>query len=290
MGSVFKAIAWLLNRMGHPLRNGLAFALAWLWFDVLRIRRHVILENLLVAFPDVSHGQRVQMGRKNVQHLLLVIFEYGLLTELDRKKAERDFDWEGLDLVRDRLQQQKGLFLLGMHMGNGDLAIAAFSRLGFPTVLISKLIHWKRLNDMWFGMRARHGTRFIAPERSSFEIMRSLKKNEIVIFVLDQFMGPPVGCRTLFFGKETGTAMGLATLHLRSNAPVLVCWTERQPNGRHKVIFQELSRQIDLGPDATVEDNIHSLTQMYTDKIESVVRSNPTQWMWIHRRWKIFGW
>ena len=290
LGRFFWFLGWLCCRLGHRGRLVIAVILAWIWFDVLRIRRKVVLENLAVAFPNMSLIERTQLGRRNLVHLCLVILEYGLFVEMDPGVARRDFDWDGLEVVDAELKKGKGLFLLGMHMGNGDLAIAAFSELGYPTVLISKLIHWKVLNDLWFGMRAKHGTRFIAPERSSFEIMRSLKKNQVVIFVLDQFMGPPVGCRTQFFGKETGTAMGLATLQIRSEAPVVTCWTERGPGGRHRVIFRKFEGQIDQGPDAEVDANIRSLTQQYTSKIEEVVRARPDQWMWLHRRWKVFGW
>ncbi|MFN9066167.1 MAG: lipid A biosynthesis acyltransferase, partial [Bdellovibrionales bacterium] len=30
-------------------------------------------------------------------------------------------------------------------------------------------------------------------------------------------------------------------------------------------------------------------TQVFTDKIEQVVRKYPDQWMWVHRRWKWKG-
>jgi KDO2-lipid IV(A) lauroyltransferase len=134
-------------------------------------------------------------------------------------------------------------------------------------------------------MRRKHGTRFISPEKSSFEILRALRRNEIVIFVLDQFMGPPIGVRTRFFGKETGTAAGCALMAGRTGAPLIPCCTYRRSDGRHVAFFEAPIPFLD---DGLREKNIAVMTQIYTDKIESYVRLYPGQWMWIHRRWKEF--
>ncbi|MES2856268.1 MAG: hypothetical protein V4692_10420 [Bdellovibrionota bacterium] len=40
--------------------------------------------------------------------------------------------------------------------------------------------------------------------------------------------------------------------------------------------------------DGPRDQNIAAMTQVYTDKIEQMVRRHPEQWMWIHRRWKEF--
>ena len=36
------------------------------------------------------------------------------------------------------------------------------------------------------------------------------------------------------------------------------------------------------------EDTVRDMTQVYCDKVEEYVRKFPEQWMWVHRRWKVF--
>lgn len=98
-------------------------------------------------------------------------------------------------------------------------------------------------------------------------------------------MGPPIGVRTKFFGRETGTAMGLALMAERTGAPVVPMYTVRQPDGSAIVIFEPEIPMQDFGPR---DETIARMTQVYTDKIEEIVRKHPEQWMWIHRRWKDF--
>jgi Kdo2-lipid IVA lauroyltransferase/acyltransferase len=285
LGYFFKALSFILASLPSVARDGMGHFLGFLWFDVLRVRRRVALENVHIAFPDLGERERVRIARSSLHHMGRSIFEYVLFPFFKDKHVARHFEFEGLEHVHKALEGGKGVIFLTAHIGNGDFALAALSRIGLDINLISKEFKNRWLNDLWFGMRARHGTRFIPPEKSSFEILRALKKNGIVVFVLDQFMGPPVGVRTRFFGRETGTAMGCALFAVRTGAPVLPIHTHRRLDGKHVITIGPALPTLDHGPR---DENIAVLTQVYTDTIESMVRRHPEQWMWIHRRWKEF--
>lgn len=264
-----------------------------LWFDLFRIRRRVAIDNIAIAYPELSRTASTRLARASLRHMGRTIIEFTLFPFFRRESVPQFFDFQGLEHLEVAFAKNKGVLMLSLHIGNGDLGVAALSRMGWPVSLISKTFRTKWLNDLWFGMRAKHGTQFISPEKSSFQILRALKAKRVIFFVLDQFMGPPIGCRTKFFGRETGTAMGLALMAERSGAPVVPAYIYRQNNGRHMIVFepeipwQEISRP-GQRPDQVHDENIASMTQIYTDRIEAIVRRHPEQWMWIHRRWKNF--
>jgi KDO2-lipid IV(A) lauroyltransferase len=261
----------------------------FLWFDVLRIRRQVALQNVALAFPEKSAAEHIRIARSSLLHFGKSLVEYFWLPLMEKEDFDRFFEVRGAEIVEHCLAEGKGVYFLCLHIGNGDLSTAAVSRRGWPVSLISKSFKTQWLNRIWFKWRGRHGTQFISPEKSSFEILRSIKNNRIVIFVLDQFMGPPIGCKTKFFGRETGTAMGLAVMAERTQSPVIPVSTHRKADGHHMIEFSKPIpwRELDLG--LSRDQNIRAMTQVYTDKIEEIVRAHPDQWMWIHRRWKNFG-
>lgn len=292
-GDLGLAASFLVAVLPRRIQGWLGDLIGVLWFDVLRIRRGVAIENVAMAFPEFSHSEHVRIARGSLKSLGRTIVEFSLFPFFTAKNIREYFEIQGQDTLDAAMAKGKGVLILSLHLGNGDFGVSAISRGGTPVSLISKTFKTKWLNDMWFGMRAKHGTQFIPPEKSSFQILRALKSKRAVFFVLDQFMGPPVGCKTLFFGRETGTAMGLAIMAERSRSPVLPAYTFRKRNGRHVIVFgPEIPWQ-----DATVNSslreadpqNIAGMTQVYTDKIEEIVRKHPEQWMWIHRRWKKFG-
>lgn len=284
MGQIGLVGSYLLASLPQCVRSRIGDIIGILWFDILRIRRRVAIENVKIAFPEKTEAEQTRIARWSLRHMGRSIIEYSLFPFFSKEKVAKHFDIQGLENLEAAYAKGKGVLFLGLHLGNGDFGIAAVSRLGWPVSLISKIFKARWLNDLWFGMRAKHGTEFISPEKSSFQILRALKAKRVIFFVLDQFMGPPIGCRTKFFGRETGTAMGLAIMAERSGAPVVPSYTYRKEDGRHVIVFEpEIPWQ-----DASTE-NITTMTQIYTDKIEQIIRKHPEQWMWIHRRWKNFG-
>jgi Kdo2-lipid IVA lauroyltransferase/acyltransferase len=284
LGLFFKFLSYIIVLLPRRAQLAIGDLIGLLWFDVFRIRRKVALENLNRAFPDWPVEKKISTARTSLRSMGRTFVEFSLFPFINEKNWNQYFDCQGFENIDRALEGGKGVILLSMHVGNGDFATIALSRSGYKINLISKVFKTKWLNDMWFGMRAKHGTRFIAPEKSTFDILKSLKRNEAVIFVLDQFMGPPVGVRTLFFGHETGTAAGLATMAERTGVSVLPAYSYRKPDGRHVVVIEPPVRQ----DQSLTEKNIARMTQAYTDKIEQIVRQHPEQWMWIHRRWKEF--
>lgn len=293
IGWFFKVLSFMIAVLPRSLRNALGDAIGKLWFDVLRIRRQVAIDNLGIAYPEKSKEERTKMARESLCHMGRTIMDYTVFPFLKTENVNDHYVFEGLQNLDAALKQGRGVILMTCHLGNGDFAIAVLSRLGYPMNLISKEFKSKWLNELWFGMRRKHGTKFISPEKSSFEILRALKRKEIVVFVLDQFMGPPIGVRTKFFGRETGTALGCALMANRTGAPVIPAYTYRRPDGIQVACFDapiigpsnDTGEKLDHRPS---EENNAVMTQVYTDKIEEIIRRHPEQWMWIHRRWKEF--
>lgn len=278
-GWLGRALSFLIFKSPAFVRLGLAWFLAFLWFDVLRIRRKVVLDNLRKAFPEWPEKQRLHTARTSLRHLGLNFIEYSYLPFLKRDNVDRYFEFHGLDVLDDALAKGKGVLLLTLHLGHGDLCAAAMAVRGYPMVMVSKFFKIQWLNDLWFGMRERVGMKFVGPRNSSFQLLRALKNGSVVIIPLDQFTGPPIGVRTKFFGIETGTAAGFAIMADRSKAPVISVYTVRKPDGRHSLHFvREMKEQ------GTAE----RVTQSFNDELESFVRLYPDQWMWLHKRWKRF--
>lgn len=266
--------------MGLQLKFG--YALGILWFDILRIRRREALINLQRAFPDMGYAERLRVARASCVNLGMSFVEFcrfPFTTQADRKL----FQISGLENLEAGLSEGKGVMLLTQHIGNGDWATVGLSLNGIRLLIISKKFGWKWANEMWFSLRESFGTEFVEDRNTSLKILKALKKNQAVVYMLDQFMGPPIGVKTTFFGVETGTPAGLATLTRRARCAVVPVYTIRNTDGTTRIHFDpEIPFQESADPEKTIQD----MTQLYCDKIESYVRQFPEQWMWVHRRWK----
>ncbi|MCE3010231.1 MAG: lysophospholipid acyltransferase family protein [Proteobacteria bacterium] len=281
---LFKVFSFLVYVSPFWFQKAIGDFLAWLWFDGLKFRRFTVLKNIQRAFPEMTHEQKYRLARKSMKHLC---FNFVEILKLPHMKAE-DFQmgiFHGLENYQQAHARGKGVLLLSMHLGSGDIACSMIAQKGIPLHVISKKFKNKAFNEFWFGMREGHGARFMDPHGAHlpFEILKATRKGEPVVFVLDQYMGKPYGIEIEFFGIKTGAAYGLALFAIKTKAPVIPVYTYRDDHYQTHVVF---GPEVPLIQEEDRDLQIQKMTQEYTKTIENLVRKYPEHWMWVHRRWK----
>ena len=81
-----------------------------------------------------------------------------------------------------------------------------------------------------------------------------------------------------FFGHPASTPKGAAIFHLRTGAPIVFSVANREPDGSISISFSP----IEVNSDPSVE----SITQSYTNMLETKVREYPDHYFWFHQKWK----
>lgn len=284
-------LKFLLRPFPRKVLRILGWPLGFLWFDLFRFRRQVVLNNLSLAFPDWDEKRKIKVGRKSVYMLMENFFEFFLIPRIDEKWMDENVVFEGLSNLDEALAQKKGVYLLSLHLGHGDMMASCLSRKGYKVTIITKFFKNEFLNKIWFGVRGAQGVQCIPPhgEKTPFMILKSLKANGLVGFVLDQHMGKPYGVKTTFFGKPAGTAYGLALFHMKTTSPVVPVYNFEGEDGKIHIVAESPLFYDSEGESQEREQTLVELTQRYTDKLEEIVRRYPEHWMWVHRRWKWKG-
>jgi Kdo2-lipid IVA lauroyltransferase/acyltransferase len=95
--------------------------------------------------------------------------------------------------------------------------------------------------------------------------------------------GPEDSIKLEFFGRKTSVLVGPAVLSLKTGAPLIFGITVRQKDYSYKMNIVEINKD-DL-PDEN-NDKIEELSRRHLYYLESVIRENPEQWLWMHNRWK----
>lgn len=282
---VGKSLSLILFYLPESFRRFWSWFFAILFFDIFRFRRMIMLNNLAIAFPEWSKSQRVQTARKHAFYLFYNFFEFCLFPSLNESWIKQNIIFDEISELEKAMQGQKGVLILSLHLGHGDMGISMLAHHGVPMSVISKHFKYPWLNDFWYGTRKRFGAHFIDPHgrNTSFDILKSLKNKEAVIFVIDQYMGPPYGLETTFFGVKTGTAYGLALFALKTKVPVVPVFTYRDAHMRNHICALP---PISFVEGATKDETLLQMTQKYNHVIEDLIRKYPEHWLWLHRRWK----
>src|SRR3989338_925382 len=115
------------------------------------------------------------------------------------------------------------------------------------------------------------------------EILRSLKKGEIVGILSDQDGGRN-GTFVKFFNRWSSTPSGVATFAIRTHSPIFPVFIFREGTRDHRVEVEGPLRMPD--PDTPQEEAEQIILQQFANILEAKIRKDPGQWLWAHRRWK----
>jgi Kdo2-lipid IVA lauroyltransferase/acyltransferase len=264
--------------MGHGL--GL------LWFHVFKFRLDEISANLRLAFgSEKSEADLRALTRANCIHYGITVLDFFLSIAWGPKKY-RQIPLEGEAHLQQALAGGRGAYLLCMHLGCWEYSIPAIAARGYPFDVVVKRARseWIEKFIVWY--RLKTGARTFPETGITAEIFKSLSQNHAVGFVLDQFMGPPIGLPVKFFGQTAGTAAGLALFTEKRDAPVLLLYNYRDSSGQPKSVVSPPIQWHDLPREKN--DRLYYKTQVFNDMLEATIRKHPDQWLWIHRRWKAF--
>ena len=262
----------------------LAQFLAWVCYDCLKIRRSTVDENLRHAFPQDSAKIREQIAREMWQHIVLMVCE---LAHMPRKI--HDTNWRDhvsmspADIrcfVKYLLDERPAVVVSG-HFGNFEVGGIIAGLLGFPTFTVARPLDNPYLQN--FITRFREGTgQFMLDKRgTAIQIDRVLHAGETLVLLGDQAAGPK-GCWVNFFGRPASCHKAVALFSLVNRAPMLLAYSKRN---RQPLQFEVgISALFDPLTDEIA--GVKQLTQWYSDQLETMIRTDPSQYWWLHRRWK----
>jgi KDO2-lipid IV(A) lauroyltransferase len=181
------------------------------------------------------------------------------------------------------MKEEKGLLMVGAHYGNFEIGGYLMGLFGFNVYSIARPLDNKYINNYLYGVRKRAGQKII-DKKGAAEIMEKITlEGATLCFVADQDAGKK-GIFVDFFGRKASTYKSIGLLAITNDIPVAVGYSRRIGNrfffelGVNRIIFPEEW--------ADKEDPLLWVTQEYTSAIEQFVREDPTQYWWLHRRWK----
>jgi len=281
---LLKLIAIPLSLLPRPvflrLGRGLGRLLFWLGFRV-RIAR----ENIGLAFAEWEPARREQLLRDHFEELGILFLELLRMFYRFDRFFDRYADVEGHEPIQRAIDEGgKGVFAMTAHLGNWEVLTLTGRRVfGRQAVMVTKELkpHW--LHRVVGVTRSLLGVEMATEPRTMQGVLRGLKQNNIVGWVMDQYAGAPVGVRVPFFGKPVGSHTALAMLAIRTGTPVFPALAVRKRDGRYLVRFGPAIELVDRGD---TEASVIANTALFVRHIEEMVREFPAQWLWIHRRWK----
>jgi Kdo2-lipid IVA lauroyltransferase/acyltransferase len=248
----------------------------------LGMRRRVTEDNLAVAFPELSEGERRVLARRVFEHFGRMTVDSLRLSATGASALVPHVQGgEALELVRAGLARGKGLIILTGHVGNWELAGAYVAASGFPLAAVVKPPSNPYIARHTERVRLALGIESIDMPEATIGVTQVLRANRAVALVADQG-ALRSNLWTPFFGRPTKTPMGPGLFAVRTGAPVVFGALIARPDGGYELMAELLFQEMSGDP----EDAGRVIGEAYRNRLEAVVRRVPDQYLWTHRLWK----
>jgi Kdo2-lipid IVA lauroyltransferase/acyltransferase len=246
------------------------------------IRRRIVRDNLALALPEKSPAEREAIAAANYRHAGRSVLEVFAAPRLSPAQVDELLEYQGFEIFERLFAEGRGVVVASAHLGSWELLASACGRLGIPMHLVTRSLTGSA-NAALQRARARSGITEIPPRGALTRGAAVLKRGGVVVNLIDQNMLPKRGVFIRFFGEWACTTPAASLLGMRTGAPVIIAVAVNLPNGRTRLCIEGPFPIPSVGP---IGQRVRAHTQGLAAVVERYIRAEPTQWFWLHRRWK----
>jgi KDO2-lipid IV(A) lauroyltransferase len=265
-----------------PRRTGSAlFArLGSLAYYLLPKSSAVALSNLrLVYGANTSEAHLKAIAKAAFANLGRFAYDVARIRRENAETLGRIVTLRGRQHLDDALAAGRGVIGITGHIGNWELLAAYLSMIGYSMHALATRVHNARLDELLLGLRRSAGVRIYERSSAVKSALRCLRQGEFLGVLIDQDTSVE-SVVVDFMGKPAKTAVGPVRLALRTGAPLVPMAMLMADDGTYRI---EISEPIEVGDNgATLEQDVERCSKA----IEDFIRREPSQWVWMHKRWK----
>ncbi|OQX95084.1 hypothetical protein B6I21_07255 [candidate division KSB1 bacterium 4572_119] len=259
-------------------------SMSTLGFYLVKSERKKTLRNLHKVYgTEKTEKEIYRMGKDVFANLGRNMADAFTIPRFNRENIDNYVKVKGLEHLKKGLENGTGVIVLTGHIGNWELMAAYMSIIGFPVNVVGAPIYDPRLDELVVKNRRSSGINYIARGDATREIIRVLRRNEIMGILTDQDTKRVDGVFVDFLGHEAYTPVGPIVLAMKTKAVIVPMAIHMNKKGEHII---EVKEQLNLRFTDNIKQDRIDNTKICNDALSDFIRKYPTQWVWMHERWK----
>jgi len=246
--------------------------------------RNRAIENLRASFPEKSEEWIHRVGRRSFEHILMLAADILYTPRLVDTTNWREYSrYHNVEQAKWLMKQGKGLLMITAHYGNFEIMGYLLGLFGFNVYSVARPLDNRFISEYLYRLRRQAGQRIIDKKGASEMMQKLTSSGATLCFIADQDAGKK-GIFVPFFGRKASTYKSIGLLAITCNIPIGVGYSRRLGN---RFFFEICMNRIIFPQEwADKQDPLYWITAEYTKAIENFIREDPTQYWWLHRRWR----
>ena len=172
-------------------------------YHVMKYRIDVVLNNLSIAFPEKSLGERKKIARQFYLNFTDTFIETIKMISISRKELEKRSECE-IDYINELIEKGRNIHIMAGHQFNWEFANLVYATLlKIPFVGIYTPVNNKIFDKIFFNFRSRYGTIMMSAKDFRSKMHSVFSNQYILALAADQNPGNPANAYWLnFFWKS----------------------------------------------------------------------------------------
>lgn len=256
--------------------------LGFILYRIVGYRKNIVNENLRKSFPDIDNAELKRLVRLSYRNLSDVMVETLKGFSLTKTRVVERHRFINPEVFEPFLKNSQSFIVTASHYNNwewGGLSIPL--QIDCDVAVFYKPLSNKRMDSVIKKNRERTGIEMVSFYKTAATFKKYKDRPTAYFLVADQ---SPSNARKSywidFLGRETAFLHGPELYSKSYDLPVLYADMKRIKRGYYEI---DLSVLVDK-PSELEEGEI---TRRYAEKLEDVVRNQPENWLWSHKRWKM---
>ena len=243
-------------------------------------RKKVVLVNLGIAFPEKPEKERRQIAKQFYRNFTDTFIETLKLLSLSNSQISHRGIID-ITEVQPLIESGKNIQFMGGHQMNWEFVnMAVAEKINISWVGIYLRINNKIMDKIIYKMRSKRGTVLVAAHE--FVTLRNAVFNQqyAIGLAADQNPGNLTNVYWLnYFNKPAPFFFGPDKSARNSNIAVVFVDMVKVKRGYYKFVPEVFSKDGSLL-------NEKEFTLKYRDFMERIIRKQPANYLWSHKRWK----
>ncbi|HEV7492014.1 MAG TPA: LpxL/LpxP family Kdo(2)-lipid IV(A) lauroyl/palmitoleoyl acyltransferase [Rhodanobacteraceae bacterium] len=272
-------VIWLVARVPYAVLLRIGLFIGWLAARLIgKDRRGTAERNLALCFPELDAAERARLLEANLRDSGVMLIEFALAwMGSPRTIANIPVRIEGLEHLEAARVAKRGVLLVGAHFSHLELC----ARLVSQRLRIAGM--YREHEDAAFEWaikcaRLRYASAMFTKDQLR-QTVRWLKAGGTIWYAPDQDMRGKDVVFAPFFGVQASTITATHHLARLSGAEVIPFFHRRLDGGGYAIRLE--APLTDFPSADAIKD-----TARINSCIERMVREAPTQYLWMHKRFK----
>ncbi|HEV3211432.1 MAG TPA: lipopolysaccharide heptosyltransferase II [Chthoniobacterales bacterium] len=247
-------------------------------YVLLRSYRRLACENIRIAFPDWSSHEVERCARRHFMDLGANLLSALVLMGKPWETVQKYLDLTNLERIQERMNRVGSVVWAINHIGNWELFVytVRIVRPGTHGVVYRALSN-RFIDAHVRRVRRSTGLKLIERQHGLAQCTNLLKSGGMLAVLVDQHAGDK-GIWTPFFDRLASTTPLPAILAKKTGAQLLPVAIFTAGPARWRLEVGDFIPQ----KGASTEELMHRVNRA----LESLVIRRPSDWFWVHQRWK----